>query len=129
MTEEEKWLERVLSWHASGVSAAEYCEGAGLSAGSLRSWSSRLGREGKVHRAPMGRRPKQAAAMPSVRFARVVPTAARAEPRSSPAGVPQSRCLATALVVAIGETRIEVSVGFDPSLLRAVVCALGGGAR
>jgi hypothetical protein len=36
---------------------------------------------------------------------------------------------APSLVVALGHARIEVSTGFDAALLRAVVCALEGGAR
>jgi hypothetical protein len=63
------------------------------------------------------------AATPSVRFARVVTSGAQAD------ATRQSQCRPPALVVAVGETRIEVSAGFDPSLLRAVVSALGGGGR
>jgi transposase len=123
MTSEEEWLERVQSWRASGVSAAEYCQGTGFSAGSLRSWSSRFGREGKVPRSRLGRRAVKDAATPSVRFARVVTAGAQPEARL------QTQWTPPALVVAVGETRIEVSAGFDPSLLRAVVSALDGGGR
>src|SRR5689334_20028063 len=112
MTSEEQWLERVLSWRASGLSAAEYCEGAGLSVGALRTWSSRLGREGKVSRSPLGRRAVKDAATPSVRFARVVSAGAEAEVGLD--AVRRSESMAAALVVAVGETRIEVSAGFDP---------------
>jgi hypothetical protein len=129
MTVEKDWLERVLAWRASGVTAAEFCEGAPFDASSLRTWSSRLGREGKVPRSPIGRRPKKAEVAPSVRFARVVTRAAEAEPGLVPVAFSGSTSAAPALAVVIGESRIEVCAGFDPSLLRAVVSALGGGAR
>ena len=86
MTLEETWLERVLTWRASGLSATAFCEGAEFGAGALRSWSSRFGREGKVSRSPLGRQRKKEAA-PGVRFARVV-TAAAAE-REHHARVPR----------------------------------------
>lgn len=129
MTVEAKWLERVVAWRASGMTAAEFCEGAPFDAGSLRTWSSRLGREGKVARSPIGRRPKRAEGAKGVRFARVVTAAAQAEPRSGPEALPRSPCAAPSLSVVIGESRIEVGSDFDPSLLRAVVSALGGGVR
>jgi hypothetical protein len=130
MTLEETWLERVLTWRASGLSATAFCEGAEFGAGALRSWSSRFGREGKVSRSPLGRQRKKEPG-PGVRFARVVTAAAtEPEPRPEPeaAAVP-SRAAPSVVVVALGQARIEVSAGFEPSLLRAVVGALEGGAR
>ena len=62
-----------------------------------------------------------------MRFARVVTAAA--QPELVAEAVRLSQCAPSALVVAVGDTRIEVSAGFDPSLLRAVVSALGGGGR
>jgi len=129
MTLEETWLERVVSWRASGVSADAFCAGAEFSAGALRSWSSRFGREGKVARSPIGRRAKKAEAGPGVRFARVVRAAAEPVPSPDPAAVASPSRTAPAVVVALGHARIEVWSGFDPSVLRAVVAALEGGSR
>lgn len=129
MTLEETWLERVVSWRASGVSAAAFCAGAEFSAGALRSWSSRFGREGKVARSPIGRRAKKAEAGPGVRFARVVRAAAEPEPIAVPEATARLLRTAPAVVVALGRARIEVWAGFDPSVLRAVVVALEGGSR
>ena len=64
---------------------------------------------------------------PRVRVARVViaPTLARAEaPVRARSETPRG-----GLVVTIGASRIEVMSDFDPSLLRAVVDALGGSTR
>ena len=129
MTLEETWLERVASWRASGVSAAAFCAGAEFSAGALRSWSSRFGREGKVARSPIGRRTKKAEAGSGVRFARVVRSAAEPEPMPVAAATASLSRPAPAVVVALGRARIEVWAGFDPSVLRAVVGALEGGTR
>jgi hypothetical protein len=43
MTMETEWLERVLAWRASGVTAAEFCEGAAFDASSLRTGRADLG--------------------------------------------------------------------------------------
>lgn len=41
----EDWAELVAEWRASGLTSANFAEERGLSVNSLRSWSSRLGRE------------------------------------------------------------------------------------
>lgn len=106
------------------MSAAEFCEGKAYDAGSLRGWSSRLGRAGKVPRSPRGRRPKNAPPRSAVAFARVV-----TKQESTRLGTAN---LATtggrALVIVIGPTRIEILPGFDPALLRSVVATLAVGA-
>jgi hypothetical protein len=123
MTSEEVWLERVVAWRHSGQSAAKFCEEASYDASSLRGWSSRLGRAGKVARAAVGRRAKQAP-QSAVAFARVV-TKAAPVPTSA---LPLLAAGRDALVVIIGPTRVEVAAGFDPELLRSVVAALATGA-
>lgn len=108
------WLERVLAWRQDGRSAAQYCEDQPYHPSSLLSWSSRLGQEGKVQRLTK-RRKGAAQAEAGATFARVV---ARPAPQPS-----------AAVVVAVGASRIEVSEGFDPGLLHAVVRALAGGGQ
>ena len=44
MATRETWAARVREWKRSGLTAAVYAERKGLSAGTLRWWSSRLGR-------------------------------------------------------------------------------------
>jgi hypothetical protein len=126
MTTEETWTERVVAWRASGESAAEYCRDKEYNASAPRTWSSRLGRAGKVPRSPLGRRPAKSAhrskSFPSG-FARVV-TKTEAAQLCSPINAAESGC---ALVVVVGRARLEVAVGFDPVLLRSVVAALAGG--
>jgi hypothetical protein len=128
MTLEETWLERVLTWRASGLSATAFCEGAEFGAGALRSWSSRFGREGKVSRSPLGRQRKKEAG-PGVRFARVVTAATDSDPAPEPEAAALTSRAAASVVVTLGRARIEVAAGFDPSLLRAVVGALEEGTR
>jgi hypothetical protein len=108
------WLERVLAWRQDGRSAAQYCEDQPYHPSSLLSWSSRLGQVGKVQ--PLTNRRKGAAkAAAATTFARIV---ARPAPQPS-----------AAVVVAVGASRIEVTEGFDPGLLHAVVSALAGGGQ
>jgi hypothetical protein len=114
---ESIWLERVLAWRQSGCSAAQFCEDKAFHPSSLLSWSSRLGREGKVPALARGRRRGVQASETGLSFVRVVTRAATAPQPSA------------AVVVAIGGSRIEVTSDFDPALLRAVVEALTVGAR
>lgn len=44
MTTEVTWRKRVEAWRASGLTAEEFSDGRGFAAGTLRWWSSRLGR-------------------------------------------------------------------------------------
>jgi ABC-type amino acid transport substrate-binding protein len=97
---ESKWAERVRRWKASGQTADEYAPGLGFAAGTLRWWSSRLGRRAST----------PAAGSPRVRMLRVV-----ASTRSS-----------GSLSVRVGAAHVEVRAGFDQALLREVVEALGG---
>ncbi len=100
MTETEKtWTERVQEWRASGLAAPEFAQGRGYEASTLRYWASRLRRtaEGRPY-------------VRGVRMARVKVTRRAPEP----------------LVVTVGAARIEVRPGFDVSLLREVVVAIGG---
>jgi hypothetical protein len=104
MTETEaKWAERVRGWKASGRRAEEYARGQEFAPSTLRWWSSRLGRGVVPSRAP-----RTAA---SVRMVRVVPA-----PRRE----------ASALTVRVGVAQVEVRAGFDPTVLRELVAALGG---
>src|SRR5579872_5595432 len=105
MTETEaKWSERVREWRASGKTAEEFAEGGGFKGSTLRFWASTLRRSetGAGH-----------AEKPRVRLVRVV---------SRPAGTGAS------LEVAVGGARVMVRPGFDATLLRQLVEALGGGA-
>jgi hypothetical protein len=127
MTPEDIWLERVVAWRKSGLSAAEFCKGKSYEVAALRGWSSRLGRAGKVERSALGRRRQQGVVSPSasvLTFARVVSRSESTErqPLARAAGGDST------LTLAVGATRIEVARGFDPALLRSVVQALGAGA-
>jgi hypothetical protein len=105
------------------VSAAEFCEGKPYEVAALRSWSSRLGKAGKVERSVLGRRHKSRPQRSGVTFARVVSVTAPKAHDSAVRSVDGSG----GLVVAVGTTRIEIARGFDPALLRSVVQALAAG--
>ncbi len=117
MTETEtKWANRVQAWRASGKTADAFAAGEEFEASTLRYWGSRLKAERKVE-------PKASvvghSAPSRVAMARVI---RRRSPRSAPLAVPSGR-----LELIVGNTRITVERGFDPTLLREVVVALGGG--
>lgn len=104
MTETEaKWAERIREWKASGQRAEDYARGQEFAVSTLHWWSSRLGRGAVSRRAP-------AKAM-SVRMVRVVPVA---------------RATASVLTIRVGTAQVEVRAGFDRTLLRELVAALGG---
>jgi transposase len=104
MTETEaKWSERVREWRASGKTAEEFAEGRGFKGSTLRFWASTLRRT----ETGTGRGRK-----PGVRMVRVVARPAVAE---------------GSLEVAVGAARVTVRAGFDATLLRQLVEALGGG--
>lgn len=113
---ESVWLERVREWRLSEMSAARFCKDKPFHPASLLGWSNRLAREGKISALTGGRgRRRSPVKTPGVEFVRVL-TQAPAQPSA-------------ALLVAIGSARIEVSPGFDATLLRAVVEALKAGAQ
>src|SRR5882672_932311 len=99
MTETEtKWADRVREWKVSGKRAEDFAAGRGFKASTLRFWASRLRAPAKAT-APSEREP-------SVRIARVT--------------------VGASLCVVIGAARIEVREGFDRTMLRELVEALGG---
>ena len=101
---EAKWASRVQSWRESRRSAEVFVEGQGYKATTLRWYASRLRQSTK---SPKRESPRPAPAS-AVVLARVV------------------RVGTAAIAVTIGGARLEVTAGFDPGLLRAVVACLGG---
>lgn len=91
-----EWAERVRAWRESGQEATAFAEDKGYAGKLLRWWGSEL-----------GRRERRKSRVKLARVVRVAPPASR-------------------LTVAVGAARIEVAVGFDGALLRAVVEVLGG---
>ena len=57
MSNQSIWSQRVDEWRKSGLTAAEFCEGRDFAVGSLRAWSSRLGRKPPVALARVLRSP------------------------------------------------------------------------
>ncbi|HLK38071.1 MAG TPA: hypothetical protein VKU41_15020 [Polyangiaceae bacterium] len=103
MTETEtKWSERVREWKASGRTAREFVEGRDFKESTLLYWASCLRKSsGEASHKKDD---------PRVRMVRVVASTARTD---------------DTIVVAVGAARVMVRAGFDPSLLRQVVWALG----
>ncbi len=92
-----EWTERVRAWRESGRTAREFALGKSYSDKLLQWWGSELAR--RERRRPAG-----------VKLARVVRVPAPSAP----------------LTVTVGSARIDVRAGFDATLLRDVVDALGG---
>ena len=55
MTTEATWTKRVAAWRASGLTAAEFSDGRGFAAATLRWWSSRLRNPKKPPQIPLAR--------------------------------------------------------------------------
>ena len=96
----QRWRERVGSWQASGLTADAFASDQPFSAGTLRWWSSRLGRA------------------PAATFLELLPRPATSAPEP-----PRD------LLIEVGAARVRVAPGFDPTHLAAVVRALAEGAR
>ena len=102
MSKERDWAAEVEAWRASGLSARQYCEEREYSATTLYWWSSHLKRAG------VASEPKK-----RVRLARVVrKPGARPAPRTA------------AIIVQIGQARVEVGADADRDALSVVLQAL-----
>lgn len=130
---EEIWLNRIREWKASGLTAKQFAEGKPYRASSLtwRQWQlqrSDRGATGERQSTPKKSRRRGPSSQGAPRpAAPVVPMAEviRRRPLGKPT-VGMSR--AAAVVVEVGQARIEVGAGFDAPLLRDVVRALQGAA-
>jgi hypothetical protein len=111
MTKATEWAARLEAWRASGKSANEFCADHGYSAKNLVWWSSHFRRKSS----PAAKRQR-------VMLARVVRKPREVRPAS-----------AAAVVVQIGDARVEVPAGADRAVLMLVFEALtatnGGRAR
>ena len=107
----EKWAGFVRQWEVSGQSARAFAAAHGLADASLRWWKTELARRSKTTAAPTPMRQTR-------------PVLARVVREGEPSPMPEVARGVVALV--IGSVRIEIERGFDPTLLRAVVQALGG---
>ena len=138
MTNTKKWARRVTEWRSSGLTSTAYCEGKPFTAGGLRHWAHRVGKEqqrkagepavriGRVVRAPAPASPVSAAGSPAGREA-----AAAGEQAAAPGERVASAPVSEALVVELGAARVMVRPGFNQATLAAVleVLAARGGAR
>lgn len=115
MAKAAEWARRVAAWRASGRTSTQFAEEQGFSRGSLRYWSSRLGRIAKAPIANVA----AAKSEPRVAMARVVVASRPSESR-----VRERVAEPAALVVEVGAAKVCVRPGFDASLLRAVITTL-----
>ena len=67
MSNQSIWSQRVDEWRKSGLTAVQFCEGRGFAVGSLRAWSSRLGRKPPVALARVVRPASSAVAVSRLR--------------------------------------------------------------
>ena len=103
MAKASEWSRRVAAWRASGLSAAEFCDGRGYSVKGLWHWSSKLGRASRDIGRPRG----------VVRLARIVRPAV-AEVVSDDGNI----------LIELGGARLTVCGRVDAVALRTVVDAL-----
>ena len=103
MANRAEWQERVSEWRASGLTAAQFCEGREFSRSALHWWSGQLRTN---QRSTSGARADQAS--PSVAMARVETGRASVE----------------ALTIEIGSARIVVPRGVDHATLACALRAL-----
>ena len=105
------WRSRVAAWRASGKTAEEFCVGQGFAVGTLRWWSSRLGREGT----------RTSVVTSDIRLAKVVRS-------PEPAGgvAPGAR---GAVIIELHDARVRVVVeaGVDRATLSTVLELVGKG--
>src|SRR6266849_5981589 len=126
---EAKWTERVREWRASAQTADEFAQGRGFEASTLRYWASRLRAKAPTVAAPSssagtGNASAEPGRGDTLRFVRVRRSrVSTSNGTTAPAG---GSALSAPMLVAVGNARIEVRVGFDRGLLREVVEALGG---
>lgn len=113
-TTRQKWRDRVREWRASGRTAAEFAEGKGYEASTLRWWSARLARAEGPRIVPL-------VARVAVAGAGITGIVRRSTPASDVDG--------QELVVEVGGARLRVTRSFDDALLGRVVRALQAGAR
>lgn len=99
----EEWSERVRAWRESGATAAEFAEARGYRPKALEWWAGEL-----------VRRERAKVTTKKVPMARV-----EVIPRE------QSIRKEVAMEIVVGRARVVVERGFDASLLREVVEALG----
>jgi hypothetical protein len=101
----------VRAWKSSGRTAAEFADGQGFKASTLKWWAYQLAR--------IAKKPKTLVDVaPAVRMVPVVRVQRKERPRPS--------TVSSGIVLEIGDVRLRVDSGFDRALLREVVAALGG---
>jgi len=96
-----KWSERIREWRGSGLTAAQFAEGKGFEASTLRFWAYRL-------KEPVAAAPRVVELVPKSRSS-----------ASCVSGSPE-------ILIEVGAARVRVCRGFDRELLAQVVDALGG---
>jgi len=106
------WRSRVAAWRASGKTAEAFSAGQGFAVGTLRGWSSRLGREGTP----------ASVASSGLRLAKVV--------RSTDPVVVVAPRERGAIVIEMHDARVRVRVeaGVDRATLSTVLELVGQGA-
>ena len=93
-----KWSERIREWRGSGLTAAQFAEGKGFEASTLRFWAYRL-------KEPVASAPQVVELVPKSRRRTIA--------------------VGSELVIELGVARVRVGRGFDRELLLELVEVLG----
>jgi hypothetical protein len=111
MASKEVWRDRAKAWKESGKSSEIFSREIGVDAGELRSWTSKLGMSSPRKLT----QDKRMQATPQL-----VPVVRRPSFRIAPPNTHTK----SGITITMGQTKIDVEVGFDVGTLQAVVAMI-----
>ncbi len=134
-TTEAKWLDRVLKWRTSGLSAEQFAQGKDYGAKTLVWYRTQLRRKGLIEER-LGERCARGAVDKSPATVCRKGAIAATPKKSLGVKVAMAQVIRStavtshtdAMIVEVGPARISIRAGFDAGLLQQVVQALQGAA-
>jgi transposase-like protein len=109
-----EWAELVAAWEKSGEAAKAFAAEHGVAESNLRWWKTEFARRSRKAPPLPPKRPRRPRPVPMARVVRDGEPLADEERRET-----------AAIAIVVGDARIVVEAGFDATLLRAVIHALG----
>jgi hypothetical protein len=114
MTSAENWKARAVAWKKSGQRSEDFSRGLGIDPGKLRSLTSKLG----LSKPRKNLRVKAMQILPRLARVETRPGLAKEE---EPIEIVQKSTKKAGVAVRIGQTRVDVYIGFDAGTLRSVL--------